>query len=159
MMTNMRVLGQNDQLRKQQTTKFRANANAYANSSDPDGQGSDLQMNRDHSWDAFQDGDQTNYVSGIDQNSVNNYDEDYLSQQQMFDATQDQISQFSPDIRGGSHEIELQELSKMHSTVKLKSRVKKSKRKRAAPSAGVIEGVVMQDDAQDFTVVGEQPDD
>ena len=47
----------------------------------------------------------------------------------------------------------------MHSTVKLKPRVKKSKRKRAAPSAGVIEGVVMKEDDQDFTIVGEQPDD
>ena len=77
----------------------------------------------------------------------------------MFDATQDQISQFSPDIRGQSNDFGLQELSKMHSTVKLKSRVKKSKRKRAAPSAGVIEGVVMKEEAEDFTVVGEQPDD
>ena len=72
----------------------------------------------------------------------------------MFDATQDHISQFSPEIRDKSN-FELQELHKMGSTVKVKSRVQKSKRRRAAPEPGVIDGVVMKEDVQDFTAVGE----
>ena len=37
MMANMRVMGQNEQLRRQQTTKLRPNVNANANPRGPDG--------------------------------------------------------------------------------------------------------------------------
>ena len=81
----------------------------------------------------------------------------------MFDVTQES-SLYSPEVvRDSNSNIEMAELNKsVASTVKLKERVKKSKRRRAAPEAGVIEGVVMKEEdelVQDFTVVGDQPDD
>ena len=81
----------------------------------------------------------------------------------MFDVTQEN-SLYSPEVvRDSNSNIEMAELNKsVASTVKLKERVKKSKRRRAAPEAGVIEGVVMKEEdelVQDFTVVGDQPDD
>ena len=60
----------------------------------------------------------TNSVSGLDQNSVINYDEDFMNQR-MLDATQDQIS---PNTRNYARVFESYEQSDV-STVKVKSRV------------------------------------